>query len=157
MAAAPGTRILRALRVILGKAAVPTMPVRRRHDWLPAGDAVLWLIGALAGAVAVHTPDFVVPLGSAWVRLLVQCGAFFSLGCVLGVLAPSRPWRWAVAAMLLVPVSEWLWRLQPVTPQHGLDVEQLPRLIQEHAGRYLTLGMAALIGAVLSGAVTSPR
>lgn len=133
------------------------MPVGSRHELLPAGDAPLWLIGALAGAVAVRLPDFLVPLGSAWTRLLVQCGAFFCLGCVLGMLGPSRPWRWAVAAVLLVPVAEWLWGLQPGTPSHYRDVAQILKLTQEHAGRYGILAVAALLGSLLGGITASPR
>lgn len=133
------------------------MPIGSRQEWLPAGDGLLWLIGAVAGALAVRVPDFVVPLGSAWTRLLVQCGAFFSLGCVLGVVRPSRSWRWAFAAILLVPVAEWLWQLQPGTPLHYRDVEQVLGLIQERAGQYTALGVAALCGALLGGAVASPR
>lgn len=132
------------------------MPVRRRQDWLPAGDLLLWFLGALAGAMAVRVSDFVVPLASEWTRLLVQCGAFFSLGCVLGALAPDRPWRWAVAAVLLVPVVEWLCRLQPGTPMQYSDIEQVLSLIRQHAGRYLTFATSALLGSLLGAAVTSP-
>jgi hypothetical protein len=117
----------------------------------------VWLLGAASGAALIVLPELVAPLQTELTKFLLRCGAFFVLGGLLGLLAPSRPWRWAIASILLVPVAEWLVRLPAGETFHYRDLADVLWLTRRQVEDYLIFSLVTLLGAVAGGAAASAR
>jgi hypothetical protein len=133
------------------------MSPQRRSPTLPAGDALLWLVGAASGAALIAIPELVAPLQTEMTKFLLRCGAFFVLGGLLGLLAPSRPWRWAIASILLVPFAEWLVRLPAGETVHYRDLIGVLWLTRRQVEDYFLFSLVTLLGAVAGGAAATGR
>mgnify|MGYP000442265128 CR=1 FL=1 len=133
------------------------MSPHRRSPTLPAGDALLWLVGAASGAALIAIPELVAPLQTEMTKLLLRYGAFFVLGGLLGLLAPGRPWRWAIASILLVPFAEWMVRLPAGETVHYRDLIGVLWLTRRQLEDYFLFSLVTLLGAVVGGAAATGR
>jgi hypothetical protein len=118
---------------------------------------LFWLVGAAGGAALMAVPEVVAPLEPETTKFLLRCGAFFVLGGLLGLLGPNRPWRWAIASILLAPFAEWLLRLPAGEAIHSRDLINVVRLAQSQVGDYVVYSLATLLGALVGGVAATTR
>jgi hypothetical protein len=67
----------------------------------PGGDGFYYLLAAVSGAFAGWLD---IKVGD----LLLTAMVVLAANMLLGILSPSRPWRWVVLVGVFVPLIEWL-------------------------------------------------
>ncbi len=124
-----------------------------KRAFVGSSDSIWWVVGALAGPIAVLIPNLLATDETPQIKFLLSCCSLFVLGGVLGCLAPHRPWRWAIACVLLLPCADALMEM----PENGsLTFQELLDSVlatAENAAKYLLQALAALVGAYV-GAFT---
>ncbi len=114
------------------------------------------MVALVGGPAAVSLPELVAPNQSDGVRFLLACAALFTLGVVMGCLAPERPWRWAIGAILLLPgLDAYHGLAKPDNFRLDEFLAQL-RATLPNAALYAFQGLLVLGGAYL-GLYTSRR
>ncbi len=113
---------------------------RRDYAW--------WVLAALLGLWTLWSPDLLRPLMDPRSQTYFAFGGLFIGGVALGFFKPDRPWRWAVASILLLPPADvaWLLRNPHLT---ALDVEHVLRHLAGQTPTYLVHALPVLVGAYL--------
>ncbi len=111
-------------------------------------DYVWWVLSATLGLWTLWSPDLLRPLMDRQLQNYFVLGGLFVGGVTLGFFKPDRPWRWAVASILLLPPADLAWLIR--NPQlTALDAEHVIRHLSAQAPSYLVHALPVLVGAYL--------
>ncbi len=124
-----------------------------KRAFVGSSDSIWWVVGALGGPIAVLVPNLLVSDETPQIRFLLSCCSLFVLGGVLGCLAPHRPWRWAIACVLLLPCTDAFMGVPEIESLTFQELLDSVLATGENAARYLLQALAALVGAYV-GAFT---
>lgn len=120
--------------------AVGGQGFRRDYFW--------WFLAAMLGFWTLLSPDLLRPLADPKLRNYFVMGGLFIAGVVLGFFRPDRPWRWALASILLLPPADVVWLLR--NPQlTALEAGHVIRHLSLQAPSYLLYALPVLVGAYL--------
>lgn len=122
---------------------------------LKYNDYVWWSAACLAGAVMWSLPFLLHPEAKDdGTSVLIATLALLLSGMAFGYFKPQRPWRWALASVLLLPIIELI--TIAAAPKEGASslslVQSLPYLLVK-VPIYALQGLPVLIGAYLGAYV----
>jgi hypothetical protein len=111
-------------------------------------DYLWWFLAIMLGLWTLWSPDLL----RSWVDPKLQSyfvlGGLFIGGVALGFFRPDRPWRWAVASILLLPPADVAWLIR--NPQFtALDFAHVVRHLSLQTPSYLMHALPVLVGAYL--------
>jgi hypothetical protein len=69
-------------------------------------DPLWWLLGLAAGFAAILLARFVPQQAGSFMPAVVTAGGIFLAGALLGAMKADRPWRWAFACVLSLPLHD---------------------------------------------------
>lgn len=114
--------------------------LRRDYFW--------WFLATLLGFWTLLSPDLLRPYVDPKLQNYFVMGGLFIAGVALGFFRPDRPWRWAVASILLLPPADVVGLLR--NPQlTALEVAHVLRHLTLQAPSYLLYALPVLAGAYL--------
>ena len=118
---------------------------------LKYNDYVWWSIACLAGAVLWSLPGLLHPAGKdGGTFLLIATLGLLLFGFAIGYFKPERPWRWALASVLLLPVIELItFSVAPKEVASSFSLVQLLPYLLVKVPIYALQGLPVLIGAYL--------
>ncbi|MGB9605454.1 MAG: hypothetical protein ACP5U2_12400 [Bryobacteraceae bacterium] len=120
--------------------AAGTPSLRRDYFW--------WFLGAMLGLWTLWSPDLLRPYVDPKLQTYFVMGGLFIGGVALGFFRPDRPWRWAVASILLLPPADVAALLR--NPQFtALDFSHVVRHLSLQVPSYLLYAVPVLVGAYL--------
>ena len=83
-------------------------------------------------------------------------GALCLGGVLIGLCRRERPWRWGLAAMLVLPLGDLAWAAHD--PRlNVLSAAQILSYVAERAPQYMVQALPVLVGAYVGSLLTEPQ
>lgn len=114
----------------------------RGHDYL------WWGLASVLGLWSMWMPQVLRASMDPQSQSYFISGALFLGGVLIGFCRPDRPWRWGMAALVVLPVGDLAW----VTHDPSFDVLSLNQIlpyVAERGPNYVLQVLPVLVGAYL--------